>query len=45
MAQMELSTKQKTHRHGEQTCGYPERGGWGRGWERSLGLGDINYYI
>ena len=45
MAQMNLSTEQeKTHRHGNQTCGFQGDEG-GTGWNGSLGLGDENYYI
>ena len=43
---MNLSLKQKeTHRHREQTCGYQSKKGVGKGWNGSLGLGDVSYYI
>ena len=43
---MNLSMNQKqTHRHREQICGCQERVGAGKGWIRSLGLEDTNYYM
>ena len=49
MAQMNLFTKQNTHRHRGQTCGCQEGVGEGvgegEGCTGSLGLVDANYYI
>ena len=43
---MNLYIKQKqTHSHREQICGCQGEGEEGKGWIKSLGLVDANYYI